>query len=86
MAVPTGIAVASASVNYDYAETVTKSDTVNLTGLCRALWVGGAGVVAGVLDNGDVVQFTVAASTLLPVRLRRVNSTTTTATLMVALY
>jgi len=84
MAVPTGIAVASASVNYDYAETVTKG--VNLTGLCRALWVGGAGIVEGVFDNGDVVQFTVAASTLLPVRLRRVNSLNTTATLMVALY
>ena len=72
---------------YNYAEAITKSDTVDFPhGLCDAIYVGGAGVVAVVLEGGAVVNFTAVAGGLLPVRARRVNSTNTTATLCAALY
>lgn len=67
---------------------VTKSDTVDLTTYARALWVGGAGDVAIVGPDGPdtaVVLKAVAAGTLLPVQARRVHSTGTTATDIVAL-
>lgn len=68
---------------------VTPSDTVNLAvGVTRALWVGGVGDIA-ILAEDDTVVVTlsaVPAGTLLPIRTRRVNSTNTTATLIVALY
>ena len=68
---------------------VTPSDTVNLPdGVCRALWVGGAGNIAILVeeDSTAVTLSGVAAGTVVPVRARRVNSTNTTATLIVALY
>jgi hypothetical protein len=53
----------------------------------RALWVGGAGNVAIVTPDGVVNTITgVPAGTLLPIQTRRVNSTNTTATSMVAIY
>ncbi len=51
-----------------------------------AIYVGGAGVVAAVFQNGTVANFTAAAGEILPIRCVRVNFTDTTATLMVALY
>lgn len=79
---------------------VTKSDTANFDGSttaagtqpangvipCDALYCGGAGVVAGVAQDGTVHNFTVVAGEILPFRLVRVNNTNTTATLMVACY
>jgi len=82
--------------NYTYAQAVTKSDTVdvpqvgsNVQGSVPcfdALYVGGAGIVVLVLIDNSTVQFTAVAGEIIPMRGRRVNSTTTTATLMVALY
>lgn len=76
---------------YNRASSVTKSDTVDfdlytLLGPCHALYVGGAGIVVGVFPDGSTAQFTAVAGQVLTLALRRVNSTTTTATLMVALY
>lgn len=72
---------------YDDAAAITKSDTVDIPeGLTDAVYVGGAGIVAAVFQNGEVVNFTAVAGEILPIRIKRVNSTTTTATLMVALY
>lgn len=83
----------------DYAATspfkewaaITKDDAANIQygGLDRppdAIFVGGAGVVALVDQRGAVVNFTCAAGQVLPVQAKRVNSTNTTATLLVALY
>lgn len=68
---------------------VTPSDTVNLPeGVCRALWVGVAGNVT-VLAEDDTLAVTLTASSagqIIPVRTRRVNSTNTTATTIVAMY
>lgn len=86
------------SFNQSYGKyvAITKSDTVNFdaseskTGQdvtpCDAIFVGGAGIIVAIMQNGVAVNFTCVAGQLLPIRAIRVNSTTTTATLMVALY
>jgi len=76
---------------YNLAEPITKSDTVNFAnfvtkGLSDAIYVGGAGIVVAIMDNNDAVQFTAVAGEILPLACKRVNSATTTATLMVALW
>ncbi len=71
----------------EYAEAVTPDDATYLTQITRGLWVGGGGNVNVEMSNGDVVLFSgVGAGSLLPLRVRRVLATTTTATLIVALY
>ena len=80
---------------YAHAVDIAKSDTVNFNGSvstsgqdvapCDGIWVGGAGIVIAILQNGTAVSFTSGIG-LLPIRAIRVNSTTTSATLMVALY
>ena len=65
---------------------VTPSDTVDLTPPARALYVGGAGNVVVINAAGTAVTFIgVAAGSILPIRTTRVNSTSTTATSIVAL-
>lgn len=88
-----------ADTGFARAATIAKSDTIDFGGndasvnaradrmqTCDAIYVGGAGVVAAVLENGSVQEFTVPAGGTLFVRARRVNNTNTTATLMVALF
>jgi hypothetical protein len=65
---------------------ITKSDSVDLARPTHAIFVGGAGVVAVVFEDGTTADFTCVAGEILPVRAKRVNSTNTTATLMIALY
>lgn len=80
---------------YNKGVSMTPSDTVNVDGTigtvtkpvpCDAVYVGGAGAVACVLENGEVAVFSVASGYILPVRSIRINSTGTTATHLVALY
>lgn len=78
---------------YTKAVAVTTSDTINIPGpnpssgqLTDALYVGGAGIVVAVFQDDTTVNFTAVAGEILPIRIKRVNSTNTTATLMVALY
>lgn len=80
-------------VAYNKAIAITKSDTANFqdvagapVGLCDAIYVGGAGIVVVVFQDDSTAQFTAVAGDILPLRAKRVNSTTTSATLMVALY
>lgn len=80
-----------AGINYagppDRAEAVTPSDSVDLPNPCDALWIGGAGnvklIAAG--DTDAVTFVAVPAGSILPVRTRRVYSTLTTATSIVAI-
>jgi hypothetical protein len=81
------------AVIYNHTEAVTKSDSVNLTTydgnskrLTDALYVGGAGIVVAVFGDDSTGQFTAVAGEILPLAIKRVNSSTTTATLMQALY
>ena len=65
---------------------VTPSDSVDLTPPCRGLYVTGAGNVACVGDDDAVTVFAFAAGEIKPLGPKRVNSTSTTATGIVALY
>lgn len=64
-----------------------KSDTIDLAVNTRGLWVGGAGdVVVIMAGDDDAVTFTaVPAGTLLPICVRRIYTTGTTATNLVGL-
>lgn len=87
MAVPTTISIASTPNSFDYAAAITTSNTVSLTGITRAVYVGGTGNITAVMSNGDVVLFTaVPVGTVLPIRCTRINATATTATALVAMY
>ncbi len=90
--------MAQVSDYYNKAVAVTTSNTVNYDGStyaanaatkalpADALFVGGAGVVVAVFESGATAAFTVAAGTLLPLKTIRVNATSTTASLINALY
>lgn len=69
---------------------ITPSDSTNIQAsndfLTDAIYVGGAGVVVVVGQDDVAVSFTCVAGQVLKVRAKRVNSTSTTATLLVALY
>jgi hypothetical protein len=74
---------------YTRAKLITKSDTVDFAvqgTYCDAIYVGGAGIVVAVLQDDTTAAFTCVAGQTLPIKAKRVNSTTTTATLMNALY
>ena len=90
--------MAQASGTYNRSVVITKSDTVNFDGStysasastkaipADAIFVGGAGVVVAIFEDGSLAPFTVLAGTVLPLKCILVNSTSTTATLMNALY
>lgn len=82
--------------SYNVAMAITPSDTDDLplyqaNGLLtNAIHVGTAGtdadVVEAVMQDGSVVSFTVVAGEVLPIAVRRINETNTTASNLVALY
>lgn len=67
---------------------VTTSDSTDLAGgTCRALYVGTGGNVNVDDAFGNTVLFTgVPSGSILPVRVKRVRATSTTASTIVALY
>lgn len=67
---------------------LTPSDTMSLNPAPRALYVGGAGDVSVVAlrDSGPVTLAGVPAGSILPIQVRTVRATGTTATDIVALY
>lgn len=65
---------------------VTPSDAADLAEIPKALLIGGAGTVSLIAaDDTVAVTLTVEAG-VLPIRVRRVRATGTTATGIVALY
>jgi hypothetical protein len=69
------------------AEAVTPHNTTELDTVSRALWVGGGGNITVLMADGQTVLISgIASGTLLPIQIKRVNSTGTTATLMVAFH
>lgn len=75
------------------AVAVTTSDTVDLPDfkannkLCDWVYIGGAGNVVVVLQDGSTVTFTAPpVGSFLWIKARRINATNTTATLLVAGY
>lgn len=71
--------------NYSHGEAVTPSDVAAVN--FDALWVGGLGNLALILqdDSAAVTLVAVAAGTFLAMRVRQVSLTGTTATLIVGL-
>ena len=62
-------------------------DTNLLTGgVCRSLYVGVTGDIKVTMANGDIATFTSVAAGILPVSVKQVWSTGTTATGLIALY
>lgn len=81
-----GVAPRDASSS-DYWEAVTPSDSDDLPYLTKGLFIGGDGDVAAVRADGVAVTFKgLTAGMWLPINARRVNSTNTSATDIVALY
>lgn len=80
----------SDTVNYD-GTVASTTGTYQTAGNTKpipadAVYVGGAGIVVLVLEDGTKPQFTAVAGETIPVKSIRVDSTTTTATLLQALY
>jgi hypothetical protein len=82
----------SSNPSYNIGVPITKSDTVNFVGpdgrvLCDAIYVGGGGDIVIVGQNGNTFTLIGAiAGTIIPVAAMRVNSGSTSATDLVALY
>lgn len=76
-----------ASYNFGFA--ITPSDTVNFTRTCEAIYIGSVGIAATmvvVFADGSTVAFAgLVAGSIIPVKAKRVNSTGTGATSLVAL-
>lgn len=71
----------------EYATAVTPSDSTDLGRVARALYIGGSGnVKLNTPDDQSVTFVGLQAGTILPVRVKRVFSTDTTATSIVALF
>lgn len=71
---------------YIRGEVITKSDTVDIPGgLTDAVYVGVAGTVNWINEAGVACSITAIAG-ILPIRAKRIHSTGTAATTMVALY
>lgn len=69
------------------AVAVTPHDSTNFArGVCDRLFVGTGGTVTVVFSDDSTCQYTVADGTWMLVRAKRVNSTGTTATAIVAEY
>lgn len=66
---------------------ITTSDSADLLAETRAIYVGSAGDLVAVLASGDEVSFVgLGGGTVLPVRVRRVKATGTSAGHLVGLY
>lgn len=66
---------------------ITPSDSTDLSAETRGLWIGTSGDLALVLASGDEVTISgVVAGSLLPLRVRRVRASGTTAAALVGLY
>ncbi len=67
---------------------ITPSDSTDLPQVSRGIYVGGAGnlVVTPAAGGSNVTFVGVPAGTVLPIRVSRVLSTSTTATSLINLY
>lgn len=71
----------------DHAFAITPNDGADLAANTRAIWVGAAGNLNVDMVGGETVLFAgIPAGTLLPIRVARVRSTSTTAASLLGLY
>ena len=70
-----------------HAEAVSVHDTNELNAVTRALYVGAPGDVKVTMYGGDEVTFVgVSGGTILPIRVKKVFDTGTSASSMIALW
>lgn len=70
-----------------HAVAVTPSDSADLASVTKGVWVGGVGNLKVTMFGGeDVVITAVPAGTYLPIAVKRIWSTSTTASNIVALW
>ena len=78
---------ANSSVPASFGAEVVPSDVNELSHVSRALYVGTGGDVTLVLENGQELPFVgVPGGTIMPLRVRQVNATGTTASDINALW
>lgn len=67
---------------------LTPDNATNWTqGLTRGVYVGGTGNLVAVMEDDSTCLFSaIPAGTILPIQCKRINSTSTTATLLVGLF
>jgi hypothetical protein len=71
----------------DHAEALTPSDTTTLGETPSALWIGGGGDLRVTMMGGAVITYAaVPDGTWMPIRVRRVWSTGTTASDIVGVW
>ena len=73
------------SPGYNAAE-ITPSDTTDLAFTSRALFVGAPGDLRVTTAGGDTVTFANLAAGFVPLRIRRVHASGTTASSIVAVW
>lgn len=71
---------------YENAVAVTPSDGTPLTAIPRGIYIGGAGNLAVTIGGANIVFTAPPVGTILPIRCTHVRATSTTATLIVALW
>lgn len=69
-----------------HAAAITPHNSTNLDTVARAIYVGTTGNIVIVTPNDEVVTFTSVPVGILPVMAKRINSTSTTASNLVALW
>lgn len=78
--------VAGLSSPASHAFAVTPSDGVDLPEVTRAVYVGGSGSLVATLSSGSTATFSgLIGGTILPMRIRRIHASGTTATALVGL-
>jgi hypothetical protein len=71
----------------EFGAVITPNDGADIAQNSKAVYIGGAGNLNVDLVGGQTVLFSgIPAGTWLPIRVKRVRATSTTATLIVALY
>jgi len=76
------------TVPSDHAVAVTPNDSTDLANTTRALYVGVSGDIVAIMaeDDSSVTFKGVGSGAVLPLRVKRILATGTTATDIVALY
>ena len=71
-----------------FAVAITPSDSAEINGgqLTRGIYVGTAGNIVAVIGDNPITFVGAVAGSVLPIRCSRVNSTSTTASDLVALF
>lgn len=69
------------------ADSITPSDATNLPKVYKAVYIGGSGNISAILeyDTTAVTFNNVQAGSVLPIRVKKINATGTTATGLVGL-